>query len=85
MSWSSNAAPQNKIKNNVEVTKQYLSPKEAAKYLGLGFSTLGKWRLYGGGPRFAKAGNRVIYMRSELDAWISRRVVENTSQNVDLN
>jgi excisionase family DNA binding protein len=49
---------------------------EAAKYLGVGASTLSKLRVFGGGPVFLKLGRRVVYERADLDAWtrLRRRV-----------
>jgi excisionase family DNA binding protein len=47
----------------------WLTTTEAARYLGLGKSTLEIWRMAGKGPTFTKAGGRVRYARSDLDAW----------------
>jgi hypothetical protein len=53
---------------------------EAACYLRMATSTLAKLRCYGGGPRFAKAGARlVIYDRADLDAWLADRWCQCTS------
>lgn len=48
---------------------KWLNTVEAAQHLGLGKSTLEIWRMKGEGPPFTKAGGRVRYNRSELDAW----------------
>jgi len=55
--------------------------EEAAKYVGLGKSTLEKLRLTGGGPKFVKLGvRRVGYLMADLDAWLlARPRVESTS------
>ncbi len=54
---------------------------EAAAYLRLAQSTLAKLRCYGGGPVFAKAGGRrVIYDKSDLDAWLESRLFRSTSE-----
>jgi predicted DNA-binding transcriptional regulator AlpA len=54
---------------------------EAARYLGLAQSTLNKMRCFGGGPRFAKAGPRVvIYDRCDLDEWLEDRTCRSTSE-----
>jgi len=60
------------------------SPKmrvpQAAKYLGMAVSTLNKYRCYGGGPRFTKAGARVVlYDRDDLEAWLAKNSYLNTS------
>jgi hypothetical protein len=58
-----------------------LRPAEAARYLRVAVSTLAKLRCYGGGPRFAKAGSRlVIYDRADLDAWLADRVCQSTAE-----
>lgn len=54
---------------------------EAARYLKLAESTLNKMRCFGGGPRFAKAGPRVvIYDRHDLDEWLEGRTCRSTSE-----
>ena len=63
----------------LQITK--LRPLEAAQYLRMASSTLAKMRCYGGGPRFAKAGPRVVlYDRTDLDAWLAERSVYSTSE-----
>lgn len=54
---------------------------EAARYLGFSQSTLNKMRCSGGGPRYAKAGPRiVIYDRHDLDKWLETRTCISTSE-----
>jgi len=52
---------------------RYLSTKQAAMYVGLSPCTLNRMRVTGEGPRYAKAGRRVVYDRADLDAWIDAR------------
>jgi len=52
---------------------RYLSTKQAAEYVGLSPCTLNRMRVTGEGPRYAKAGRRVVYDRADLDAWIDAR------------
>jgi len=52
---------------------------EAARYLGLSRSTLEKFRVYGGGPRYHKYLKVVRYRPEDLDAWLSERLCESTS------
>jgi excisionase family DNA binding protein len=66
--------------SNSNVNQQWFTAKEAAKYTKLGFSTLAKLRLYGGGAPYSKIGEKVIYKKSDLDAWIESKRVSNTSQ-----
>lgn len=54
--------------------------QDAAQYLGLTESTIAKWRMSGRGPRYIKAGARVLYDRADLDAWLETRKRQNTAQ-----
>lgn len=58
---------------------RYLTNDEAAAYLRLSPRTLEKQRVIGGGPRFRKFGRRVMYARTDLDAWADSRSFEATS------
>ena len=55
-------------------------PPGAAQYTGVSESFLAKGRCYGFGPRFCKLGRRVVYRKSDLDAWREERVYASTSQ-----
>lgn len=61
-----------------------LSTKQAAALLGIGESTLEKFRVFGGGPKYAKLGTsrraRVIYDPEDLRRWLDDRKRKNTSQ-----
>ena len=52
----------------------------AARYLGLSQSTLEKWRVTGAGPVYRKHGRRVLYRKSDLDAWSDAQVRRSTSE-----
>jgi predicted DNA-binding transcriptional regulator AlpA len=56
-----------------------LTACEAANVLGLAPSTLAKLRLTGNGPVYCKLGRRVVYRRSDLEAWLESRVASDTS------
>ena len=62
---------------------RYLDTKQAAAYLGLSVKTLEKLRITGRGPRYAKAGRRVIYDRRDLDRWVAARKRGFTGEWVD--
>jgi hypothetical protein len=63
------------------ITHRLRTP-EAAAYLGLSASTLEKFRLYGGGPIYYKAGPKiVVYDVDDLDAWVRAGRRTSTSQN----
>jgi len=59
---------------------QLLSQSEAARLLRLSERTLERLRVAGGGPQFVKAGRSVRYRQSDIEEWISARVVSNTSE-----
>ena len=54
---------------------KYLNNREAAEYLGLSVRTMNRYRVTGDGPPYYRLGNRVRYVRAELDEWVggSRR------------
>lgn len=54
-----------------------LSTEAVAVYIGLSVSWLEQARLHPerDGPPFIRIGKRVVYMRSDLDAWLDRRRV----------
>ena len=57
-----------------------LAPK-AARYLRIAASMLAKLCCSGGGPRFAKAGPRlIIYDRADLDSGLDNRICHSTSE-----
>jgi predicted DNA-binding transcriptional regulator AlpA len=56
-----------------------LSQREAATMLGLSSRTLERWRSSGDGPNFIKAGHRVLYNPTDLEAWIAAHVRQSTS------
>lgn len=62
------------------MTDKLLSCAEAADFLTLSMSTLNKYRVHGGGPRFLKLGRAVRYARSDLEAWIDQSRRASTSE-----
>ncbi len=60
-------------------SETYYTPEEAAEYLRSSPSTLAKLRLYGGGPAFTRIGRVIRYRRSDLDRWMSEKLVRSTS------
>jgi predicted DNA-binding transcriptional regulator AlpA len=58
-----------------------LRTRAAADYLGVGKSTLEKWRVVGGGPRYSKIGPRiVVYDTDDLDEFAARGLRSSTSE-----
>jgi predicted DNA-binding transcriptional regulator AlpA len=59
-----------------------LTQRQAAILLCLSERTLERMRLQGTGPSFVKANRSVRYRESDIEAWVSARVVSSTSQEV---
>ena len=58
-----------------------LNEVDAAKLLGLTQRTLQAWRFYGKGPLFVRISKRCVrYRRSDLVAWIEKRIARSTSE-----
>jgi hypothetical protein len=47
-----------------------LSPQEAADFLRMRKQTLANWRCDGGGPEFARFGNRIFYPMRKVRAFV---------------
>lgn len=60
--------------------RRLLDTFSAAAYLSLGKSTLDKFRVTGGGPRFIKIGRRVLYDPADCDEWVAQRKFASTSE-----
>jgi excisionase family DNA binding protein len=58
----------------------YVTTLEAAKLLHVSARTLERRRSRGDGPRFHKAGRRVLYRIDEIEAWLSSNGFNSTSE-----
>jgi excisionase family DNA binding protein len=56
--------------------REYLSPEEAEKFLGLKKQTLAHMRSQGRGPGYFKLGRLIRYRVADLEAWIGRHAVK---------
>ena len=61
-------------------TNTYLTQSEAAEFLRLSPRTLERHRVAGTGPRFTKAGRRVLYRISEIEDWATERTFTSTAE-----
>lgn len=52
---------------------------EAAAYLGISMDKLYRMRARGGGPRYIKIGQQILYDTRELDAWMTSRTFQSIS------
>jgi Helix-turn-helix domain len=59
--------------------KQLLGVGAAADYLGLGVTTLNRWRTTGEGPTFVKMGARVCYTRADLERYVAQNRQKSTA------
>lgn len=64
-----------------ELKARYLPPDAAGRVLGgVAIQTLARWRCEGTGPKYSKAGRRVMYSVDDLIAWMNARRVSSTSE-----
>lgn len=56
--------------DGLTVPPRLLRTEEAARWLGLSGRTLEKHRCCGTGPTYRKLGGRVVYVLTDLQAWI---------------
>lgn len=61
------------------VSTPWMTPPEAAQYLGVSVATLARWRAEGFGPRWFSAGRGRRYRAQELDDWLEARGAESTA------
>ncbi|MBP8232996.1 MAG: helix-turn-helix domain-containing protein [Rhizorhabdus sp.] len=65
------------------MTQGYVRTADAAKYLGIGQSTLERKRIDGTGPKFRQLGAKIIvYALADLDEWASQSVMSSTSERL---
>jgi len=61
----------------VSEREQTLAPRQAARYLGISEAALRLWRSRGEGPRYFRAGEKLVrYRLVDLDSWIEARLIE---------
>jgi hypothetical protein len=62
------------------VSDTLLTQNEAASFLRLSPRTLERHRVTGNGPKFMKAGKRVLYSDEELRNWLAANTFQSTSE-----
>ena len=62
--------------------KTYLTPQQLSdRYNGnIKVRTLANWRCAGVGPKFTRAGGRILYDLDRVAEWEAQNTVNNTSQ-----
>ena len=65
--------------------QEFIRPAEAAKIVKLSPSTLAKMRVNGTGPKYTKAGPKVVlYLQADLQEWLFNRRRSSTSEVVEV-
>jgi predicted DNA-binding transcriptional regulator AlpA len=59
-----------------EMMERLLHERELAEHLYTPVPTLRYWRSIGAGPRYVKAGKRILYRESDIEAWLAERANE---------
>lgn len=67
----------------MDTQKRNYRTREAADYLGVKPNTLEIWRCKKRGPKFHKIGKTIIYLREDLEAYLSSRSVH-TLDSIDI-
>ena len=62
-----------------KTTATYFNTNQLADQTGIAASTWGKRRLSGDGPRYIKAGRRVLYRWQDVEDWLLQRSKGSTS------
>ena len=62
------------------MTETLTTQLEAARFLRVSTRTLERWRVAGNGPRFCKAGRRVLYRLTDLQAWLEACTFQSTAE-----
>ncbi len=65
------------------LNRRKLRTPEAARWLGIGKSTLEKMRLTGNSPVYYKCGKIVTYDVADLEAWLATHKRRSTSDRGD--
>lgn len=52
------------------MTEKLITPPQLAEYLGTTVGNLAQMRYHGNGPAFIKAGRRVLYRETDVQAWL---------------
>lgn len=79
----SSVTEQNVPQSGTPINNRACDTHAAAAFLGLAAQTLRKLRITGDGPPFLKLGRAVRYRPTDLEAWLSARVMTSTSDRKD--
>jgi predicted site-specific integrase-resolvase len=54
-------------------------PKEVAEFFGVTVATLANWRYSGSGPKYVKAGSKVLYRWADVEAYLESNLRTSTA------
>jgi hypothetical protein len=60
--------------------KEMWDTRLAAPVVGVAVGTMENWRIAGRGPRFIKAGRKVVYDPDDIEAWKEANRFSSTSE-----
>jgi len=60
--------------------RQTLLLPEVSSWLGIPEATLRWWRTRDEGPRSGKLGNRIVYLQSDVQAWLDAQLSDSKGQ-----
>ena len=60
--------------------REYLRQQELAERLKLSVRSLERWRLEGKGPKFVRAGRRVLYRDTDVEEWLQAHTFGSTGE-----
>src|SRR5262245_7361480 len=63
-------------KREVDQMPENLIEAEAADYTRTKPGTLANWRSLGKGPRYVRAGGRILYRKADLDRWLEKNATD---------
>jgi hypothetical protein len=61
---------------------EYMRSPEMASHLRIGSGVPAKWRHFGFGPPYIKAGRTVLYRKRDVDEWAASLLRRSTSTTV---
>jgi predicted DNA-binding transcriptional regulator AlpA len=61
---------QNTTVSSHSTLREVSSRAQLADYVGIATQTLARWATEGKGPKFVRAGGRVLYRRDDVTAWL---------------
>ncbi|MFY0610449.1 MAG: helix-turn-helix domain-containing protein [Hyphomicrobiaceae bacterium] len=63
-----------------EPLDSWLTQRQVAAHLDISQRTLERMRSDGVGPRFSRAGKRILYHRDDVEAWLRKHSFNSTSE-----